>query len=162
MYTGFTPDFAKRMAELCGKADVIVPNMTEAAYMLDIEYREEYDETLIKDILKRLCGLGAKTAVLTGVSFEVDKLGVMAYDSVKNSFFSYFNDRVDAHYHGTGDVFASCCVGALMNGLGLDKALILAADYTAMSIKATKEDPNGNWYGVNFEQTMPYLVSKIV
>ena len=33
LYTGFTPEFAKEMGTLCGKADVIVPNLTEASCM---------------------------------------------------------------------------------------------------------------------------------
>ena len=38
LYTGFTPEFAKEMGKLCGKADVIVPNLTEASFMLGVDY----------------------------------------------------------------------------------------------------------------------------
>lgn len=159
LYKGFTPDFAKAMATLCGKADIVVPNMTEAAYMLDIPYCDHgYDRAYVQDVLKQLTALGAKCAVLTGVSFEEGKVGVMAYDSVTDEYFEYYNDRVDAAYHGTGDVFASTCVGALMNGKPLPTALRIAADYTADCIRATEDDPNGNWYGVNFETVIPDLL----
>ena len=162
LYTGFTPEFAKTMAQLCGKADIIVPNMTEAAFMLDIPYKGEgYDAAYVQDILQKLTTLGAKHAVLTGVSFEPGKVGVMAYDSENDRFFEYYNDRIDASYHGTGDVFASTCVGALMNGKTLEDALQIAADYTAECIRITEAEPGHNWYGVNFESATPYLLNRL-
>ncbi len=162
LYSGFTPAFAKAMATLCGKADIIVPNMTEAAFMLDIPYvGSGYDRAYVQDVLRRLAALGAKIAVLTGVSFEDGKVGVMAYDSQADSFFEYYNDRIDASYHGTGDVFASTCVGALMNGKDLQDALCIAADYTAECIRLTEEEPGHNWYGVNFETAIPTLLRRL-
>ena len=162
LYSGFTPEFAKAMAQLCGKADIIVPNMTEAAYMLNIPYiGEGYDKSYVQGILRKLTSLGAKCAVLTGVSFEEGQIGVMAYDAVNDRFFEYYNDLIGASYHGTGDVFASTCVGALMNGKDLDTALQIAADYTAECIRLTEAEPEHNWYGVNFEKATPYLLDRL-
>ena len=66
LYHGFTPEFAAAMAKLCGKADIIIPNITEAAFMLDIPYNPDYDEEYIRAILKKLTGLGCPVAALTG------------------------------------------------------------------------------------------------
>lgn len=161
LYTGFTEEFARAMAKLCGKADIILPNLTEAAFMLDVPYRTEYDRAYIEDLLKQLTGLGAKCAVLTGVSFEAGKVGFMGYDREKNEFFEYYNDKVDAAYHGTGDIFASTAVGGLMRGLRLEKALAVAADYTKECIRITKEAPVDLGYGVYFEALMPQLVKRL-
>ncbi len=162
LYSGFTPEFAKAIARLCGKADIIVPNMTEAAFMLGVPYVSEgYDRNYVQDILRKLTSLGAQCAVLTGISFEVGKIGVMAYDSANDRFLEYYNDLIGASYHGTGDVFAGTCVGALMNGKDLDTALQIAADYTAESIRLTEADPKHNWYGVNFETAMPFLLDRL-
>lgn len=162
LYSGFTPEFAKAMAKLCGKADIIVPNMTEAAFMLDIPYISEgYDVNYVQEILRKLAALGAKCTVLTGVCFEVGKIGVMAYDAVNDRFFEYYNNRIDASYHGTGDVFASTCVGALMNGKDLQTSLQIAADYTAECIRLTEAELEHNWYGVNFETATPYLLDRL-
>lgn len=162
LYPGFTEEFADSMAKLCGKADIILPNMTEAAYMLGMDYVESgYDEEYIKNVLVGLSGLGAKISVLTGVSFKEGELGVMSYNSETGEFFSYFNKEIKARYHGTGDVFASCCTGALMNDLSVEDSLKLAADYTARCIKNTVDDKDGRWYGVNFEAEMPYLVKRL-
>ena len=161
LYTGFTPEFATEMAKLCGKADIIVPNMTEAAYMLNIPYRETYDEAYAKDVLCRLSKLGAKKTVLTGLSYCPGKIGIMAYDAASDAFFTYFHDRIDASYHGTGDVFASTWVGALARGLSLEEALQIAGDYTVECIRLTEEEPDHNTYGVNFETAVPYLLRRL-
>ncbi|MCI5689470.1 MAG: pyridoxamine kinase [Clostridiales bacterium] len=162
LYTGFTPEFAKEMGKLCGKADVIVPNLTEASFMLGVDYvGDQYDEAYIKDLLKQLTGLGCKTAVLTGMSFEPGKIGAMAYDSSTDTYASYFNEKLPVQFHGTGDIFASACVGALMNGKDLAGALKVAVDYTLECIRETQNDPDARWYGVNFESAIPMLVHSL-
>ena len=162
LYTGFTPEFALEMGKLCGKADVIVPNLTEAAFMLGEEYvGDDYDEAYVHALLKRLTRLGCKTAILTGISYQPDQIGAVAYDSVTDTYASYFNEKLPVRFHGTGDVFASACVGALMNGKDLAGALKIAVDYTLESIRETTKDPKANWYGVNFESAIPMLVHSL-
>lgn len=162
LYTGFTPEFAREMGKLCGKADVIVPNLTEAAFMLGEEYvGEEYDEAYVHGLLRRLTGLGCRTAILTGISYQPDQIGAVAYDAQTDTFASYFNEKLPVRFHGTGDVFASACVGALMNDQDLAGALKIAVDYTLESIRETTKDPKANWYGVNFESAIPMLVHSL-
>ena len=162
LYTGFTPEFALEMGKLCGKADVIVPNLTEASFMLGVPYvGDNYDEAYVKKMLKDLTGLGCPTAVLTGMSFEPGKIGAMAYDAKTDTYASYFNEKLPVQFHGTGDVFASACVGALMNGKDLEGALKVAVDYTLECIRETQKDPDARWYGVNFEAAIPMLVHSL-
>lgn len=161
LYKGFTKDFARAMAELCTKADLVIPNLTEACFMLDIPYTEEYDEAYIRDILKKLTDLGAKRAALTGVSFEKSKIGVYAYDSITDTYFSYFNDYLPAVYHGTGDIFASATVGAMMRGHSVESALTVAVDFTLECIRLTMADDNRRTYGVNFEEALPYYIERL-
>ena len=162
MYTGFEKSFALEMATLCSVADIIVPNLTEASFMLGEEYvAEGYDEEYIKDMLKKLTFLGCKTAVITGVSFEKDKLGVMSYDSESGEYFSYFRERIPESFHGTGDVFASTFLGALMRERSIGDSLKIATDFTVECIKATLGNPQERKYGVNFEEEIPYLVSRM-
>lgn len=161
LYTGFTPDFARAMAGLCAKADLVLPNLTEACFMLDIPYPETYTEDYIRDVLKKLTDLGAKSAALTGISFHHDKLGVYSYDSTTDSYFYYYNDKMPVSYHGTGDIFASATLGALMQGHLLDSALTVAVDYTLECIKLTMQDENRRTYGVNFEEAIPYYIERL-
>ena len=162
LYPGFTEEFAKSMATICGKADVIVPNLTEASYMLGVPYvGSDYDEEYIKDMLKKLSCLGCKKAVITGVSFEKGRLGVMAYNAKTDNYFTYFNTHLPVSYHGTGDIFTSCLVGGLMNDLGLEEALKIAVDYTVDCITKTTENPDSRSYGVDFEASIPMLVKRL-
>lgn len=162
LYTGFDTDFVKEMVMLCKKADIIAPNMTEAAFLLGIDYKDGgYDEDYIKNILLKLCDFGCKSVVLTGVSFDKANLGVMGYNSETDSFFSCFNKKVPYMCHGTGDIFASACVGAMARGFSLEKSADIAADFTAECIKANAGEEDANWYGVNFESKIPYLIEKI-
>ena len=161
IYYGFTPEFAKAMAELCSKADLIIPNLTEASFMLGIHYTEEYDEDHIKDVLKRLCALGPRRAAITGISFDPKKLGVYAYDKETDEFFYYANERIPVSYHGTGDIYASATVGALMRGHSVESALAVAVDFTLECIKRTVEDENRRDYGVNFEEALGYYITRL-
>ena len=145
-YTDEMCDATRRLAE---KADVITPNLTEAAFLLDLTYKGDgYTETYIKDLLKRLAELGAKNTVLTGISFSPNELGVMGYNAEKDEFFDYFHRRIHVSFHGTGDIFSSTAAGALVRGLSLEKALALAADYTVACIARTMESPDHVQYGI--------------
>ena len=161
LYPAFDMDYVKKNAELCAEADIIVPNITEAAFMTGMEYKEEYDEAYIKEMLSKLNEFGAKVSVLTGVSLEPGKTGVMGYDREADDYFVYQNDRVDATYHGTGDLFSSSCVGAMMRGKSWQEAMKIAADYTAYTIEVTLKNPEKPWYGVDFEATIPELLKKL-
>ena len=161
LYPAFGPGFPAHMARVVARADVTVPNITEACLMTGTESREEYDETSIKELLPKVTALGAKQAVLTGVTFTKDKLGVMAYDSATGEYFSYFNERVPSAFHGTGDIFSACTVGGMMRGLTLHEALKLAVDFTLHCIRVTTADPGHSWYGVEFERAIPYLVERL-
>ncbi len=161
LYKGFTPEFASAMAGLCSKADLVIPNLTEACFMLGIPYPEKYDEAYIRRILKQLTDLGAKRAALTGISFDPKKLGSYAYDSITDTYFSYFNERMPVAYHGTGDIFASATLGALMRNHSLHSAISVAVDYTLECIKLTMADENRRTYGVNFEQALPYYITRL-
>ena len=159
LYVGFDQAFADRMASFCSKADVIVPNLTEASFMLHTPYVETgYDEKYIDDLLEQLLGLGAKVAVLTGVSFEKGQLGVVGIDSRTGRKFSYFRDELEGRYHGTGDVFASAALAALIRERSLRDAFAIAADFVAESIQATLDNPESRRYGVDFETALPSFV----
>ena len=161
LYPAFDLDYAKRNAEFCGHADIIVPNITEACFMTDTPYKADMNEAEVKALLEKLGKLGARIAVLTGVSLSDGMTGFMGLDTQTGEFLSHQNPRIDASYHGTGDLFASACVGGILNGLPWDQAMAIASDYTAETIAVTLKDPKKPWYGVNFETTLPSLIAKL-
>ena len=155
LYYGFTEEFAAEMAKLCTKADLVIPNITEASFMLGIPTRLDYDEEHIKHVLRSLIKTGIKRAAITGVDFGDGKMGVYLYDGESDSFYSYFNKKLPVSFHGTGDIYASATVGALMRGKSIPEALKIAVDFTLASMEYTMADENHRSYGVNFEEAIP-------
>ena len=154
MYPGFSADFPSKMAKLCEGADYLLPNLTEAAFLLGEECRlENYDKEYIEGLVKRLLSLGAKNVILTGVSFEEGLLGcaIGNADGIQYDF----NKKCERSSHGTGDLFASVFAGALMRGKSAYDSAAIAADAVCLAIEATPED---HWYGVCFEKIIPQLV----
>ncbi len=157
LYPAFDSGFPKEMARLCAMADIVLPNITEACLLTGTEYRDEYDEGFAKDVVKKLAAQGAKTVVLTGAAFG-GKYGVMVYDSKTGGFFNYYQQKIDAVFHGTGDIFSSAFTGALTRGKSIEQSVKIAADYTAECIRITNNTPGANWYGVEFERAIPYYI----
>ena len=161
LYPAFNEHYARKNADLCAIADIADPNITEAAYLTGLPYRESYTEEYVKELLLALAAIGTKTPILTGVSLSEGKTGAMGYDSKRKEFFRYQNDRIPAAYHGTGDIFSSVLAGAFVRGIDRADALKIAADYTALTIAETLKNPENPWYGVDFEATIPALVNSL-
>ncbi|SHJ05976.1 pyridoxamine kinase [Desulfosporosinus lacus] len=162
LYSIYSPEMARGMTKLCAKADIIVPNLTEAAFLLDEDYiGENYSQEYIETTLKKLSSLGSKMVVLSGVTFEKDKLGAAAFNSETGKISYSFNDKIDGYFHGTGDVFGSALLSALLNNFPLEEATQIAVDYTHMCISLTQKAELEKRYGVCFEKAIPYLIKKL-
>lgn len=162
LYSGFSPDFPKGMAKLCAKADIVAPNLTEAAFLLGEAYvGADYDRAYIEGLLRRLAALGPKTVVLSGVSFEKGKLGAAAYDREADVSRYYFREEIDGYFHGTGDVFGSALLAAFMQGRELADTIRIAVDFTVDSIRRTAASGSEARYGVDFEEALPGLIQSL-
>lgn len=152
MYSNFDGEYPKGMAKLCGKADIIVPNLTEAALLLGREcILSGYDRAYIESLLKDLAELGAKNVVISGVSLKPGKIGAAGYDREKGEISFSFTDHIDGFYPGTGDVFSSSLAAAVINGKALGEAMDIAVTYTFNSIKKTNLAGTDRRFGVEFE-----------
>lgn len=160
LYAGFDDSFPAEMAKVCAKADIILPNITEACLMTGMKYRTEYDESYISEMLERLLKLGCKTAVVTGVSFSPELLGA-AYLTHGGNPSYVFTRRCSQCYHGTGDLYASAVMGGIMRGMELNSALELAGEFTASCIEATASSTTPRWYGVEFESQIGNLTQMV-
>ena len=150
-------DFPSQMRRLCEVADYILPNLTEAAFLLGRKpVLEGYDAAFVEELLQALHGIGARNVILTGVSLDPAKLGVATYDG--KAIHYYYNDKINRFSHGTGDVYASVFAGALMRGLSMNDSAALAADIVCKSILET---PEWHRYGVCFERAIPELVKRL-
>lgn len=154
-YKGLDESYADAMQQLCGMADVILPNITEAAMMTGMDYRENLDENYVRELL---AGISCKTVLMTGVGFAADESG-FALKTGDGILFSH-HPRLNRNYHGTGDLFASAFVGALASGKSEQDAAAIAASFTYKSIRYTFDQP-AHWYGVKFEQALPDLIDML-
>ncbi len=158
LYPSFDEKFVEDMKTLAFSADIILPNITEACLLADVKYKQQYDESYIDELLSALAARGAKTIVLTGVGYSEEKTGVVVYEQGKKRY--YEHRKIEKGCHGTGDVYASAFVGALLNGKDAFEAAKIAADFTVACIEKTIGDKE-HWYGVKFELALPSLIEKL-
>ena len=155
LYSGLDENYARAMMSLCDRADVMLPNITEAAMMAGLEYRDRLDESYIEQLLKQIPG---KDLVMTGVGFGEDETGFAVRSGETIRY--YHHRKIDKNYHGTGDIFASALVGALACGKSLNEAGHIAAEFTFRCIQITYDAP-AHWYGVRFESALPELINLV-
>ena len=143
------------------KADIIVPNLTEAAFLLGEKYFEPpYTKEYIEDIMKKLLDLGPSMVVLTGVSFKEDEIGCAVCEKNGETFYR-FSEIYEGTYYGTGDIFASALTGAYLNGNSIYESAEIALEFTCSSIKRTYEAGTDTRFGVNFEVGLCNYMNKI-
>ena len=158
LYPTYTEEMASGIAALCHRADVLVPNMTEAARILGIPYQEgPYTQEFIDDLLRQLSDLGPKQVVLTGIWFEEGRLGSACRDAARDKNGYFMESLIPGYFHGTGDLFSSILTGGIMNKMDLFTATEVATNTTWRTIVSTKEQLKDVRFGPKFEQHMPYL-----
>ncbi len=159
LYAGFDDAYVAAMRRLCTKADIILPNITEAALLTGLPYREQYDTAYIDELIAGLHHLGASNIVLTGVSFLPDTLGVLVCAGEHRQYHAH--RRIPRMFHGTGDIYASAFVGAYLHGKSMSEAARIAVDFTLASIENTVDAPE-HWYGVRYEPMIPRLIEEFM
>ena len=148
LYGGFDSGYVKAMAHLIRRADIILPNITEACFMTDTEYRTEYDKTFVEGVLAKLNKLTNATAVVTGVELG-GKIGEAISCDGKISY--VMGEKLPKSSHGTGDIFASVFTAQYLGGKSLEEAASSASVFVQDCIRATPDD---HYYGVVFEQIL--------
>ena len=158
LYPAFDQAYVEAMAGLCAGADVVLPNLTEACMMTGCEYRQNYDEAYIADVVAKLHAMGTKCVVLTGVGYQEGQTGVLI--SAPEGTHYYCHKKLSNSFHGTGDVYASAFVGSWIGGKTMVEAAQIAADFVCRCIENTVGDKS-HWYGVKFETALPYLIGRL-
>lgn len=158
LYPAFDLDYVEAMKDLAFSADYILPNITEACFLTGMDYRTEYDEAYISELLDALNRNGARGIVLTGVGYRAGRTGVVVQSGGERRY--YEHHRIAKGSHGTGDVYASAFAGALLQGFSAYDAARIAADYTVLCIENTQGDES-HWYGVKFEPMLPQYIKML-
>lgn len=152
-YSGLNEAYARAMEALCRRADIILPNVTEACLFAGQPYREPRTEGEIRSLLE---AVGHPCVVLTGAAVREGETGAAVYREGKLHLSSH--RKIDRSFHGTGDMFAAAFTGALLQGKKMEEAAGIAGEFVCRAIESTCQVP-AHWYGVKFETALPYLIN---
>jgi len=155
-YTGFNQEFADKMGELCKFGDYILPNTTEACYLLHKPWKNNFTKEEMIEMAKELSAFTKRYVILKGATHNKNELGIVIYDKNNSSIDIVYNDKIDYQTHGTGDIFASVFIGSIMNGHSPSNSAKFAGNFTKKAIEKTIDDPNHR-YGVKFEKVIPEI-----
>ena len=157
LYRGMGIENVQAMKRLCKKGNYLLPNLTEAALLTGLLYRENPDEEYYQKLLDGLMDFGVDGAVITGISWDENHTGFVGRHR-ENGDFSYEAPRIPRQSHGTGDMFCAVTTGALAKGFSLQEAAVLAARFVEQVVQNT---PQPTPFGANFEEVLPWLAKQL-
>lgn len=155
LYAGLSEAQVEATKQLCPRADVLLPNLTEAALLTGLPYREHGEESYLRELCAGLLETGAKGVVITGLSWDGTHTGFAGFGT---DFFTYRAKRIPRKLHGTGDMFTAVTTGALVRGMPLYEAAALAAGFVERVVDAT---PAATPFGAEFETQLPWLWERL-
>ena len=161
-YSNLNDDICKNFKKLCTIADIIMPNFTEAAFLLGEKYKEPpYTAEYVESLLKKLSELGPSKIVLTGVSFDKNEIGAACFDVKAGKTYYSFSKKININCHGTGDLFAAAFSALTVRGMNTGDALKISIDFVYDSIYRTYKRGIPSINGVDFEEALPQFINNI-
>lgn len=158
-YRTCTQELRRRMKELAAAADIITPNITEAAMLLDEAYpAAPFTRSEAKSMLLRLSQMGPKRVVVTGTELAEGGLSAVGYDGENSSFWYVPCEYIPVNYPGCGDIYASVLIGAELSGASLPIAMARAGDFAELCVKTTYSYGSDPRYGVMLESVLGKLI----
>ncbi len=163
LYGPFGNDMASKMRNLIKYANVITPNLTEAALLLNEPYAAKITEKKVKKWAYELSKRGPDTVIITSVPDVKNNktTSVIAYNKSDKRYWKVSCDYLPGSYPGTGDAFTSVIVGALLQGDSLPIALDRAVEFVSMGIRATFGYSYNNLEGFLLERVLGCLSSPV-
>lgn len=154
LYRGLDEDHVAAMAEICMCADILLPNITEAALLTELPYRKETDGAFLRALTAGVMKYYKTRAVLiTGVSSHPDTLGFCGADREAGGFV-YQHKATGTQHHGTGDLFSAVFTGSVLQGRNVYEAGVRAAEFVRLCAENT---PHATPQGIEFEAMLPKL-----
>ncbi len=162
MYSLMDESMPRQMRRLISRARTIVPNVTEASFLLDEPYPgDNASEEVISDFCRRLVDAGPENVVITDVNFKPGQTGIAVFSRSMQKPVYMFHERFEGLFHGTGDVFAAFLLGALMNDHPLEKAAAIALELIHAAIAQTVAGGEHLRYGMQFEIVLPLFWKRL-
>lgn len=154
LYKGITQEHVDAMKDLATLAQVLLPNVTEAAMLTGLPYQEQTDGHYLRMMLDRLCmGRKTETVIITGTESGAERTGFAGIQR-QEGMFSYRAERRNKRLHGTGDMFSAVFTGAYLLGKDPLESGELAAKFVEQVLDATEEFSP---FGASFEKCLPWL-----
>lgn len=154
-YSGFGPDFAAALSALCARSDLILPNLTEARFLLgDFSPLGRCDLAFCEQTARKLAALGPKQVLLTGLDCVPGQVSCLICHCDTGETQLLSQPRCPGQHHGTGDLFAAACLGLLLQGKTLETAVRQAGRFVSVAIQNTEPEHS---YGVRFESCLHLL-----
>lgn len=151
VYPTYTPELCQAMAGLASGCDVLTPNLTEAAIILGEEWQgQNISDEEARRIIEALLEKGAKNVILKGID-RGDGIIRNFVQGERNEFAETRNELLPYMLHGTGDLYASCLLAAIMAGKSLLDSAQFASDFVAEAMVLTNKQPDFRARGVSFE-----------
>ena len=159
LYAGFDGTYVTRLRALCSHADVILPNLTEACFLLDIPWEDSAAcAERVRTEAHRLLGDRLQNVLVTSCRFSDDQIGLICAGA---DDFVYPHDRLALSCPGSGDLFASVFAGLMTLGRSIRASACIAADFTRDCIEYSMNCGDHRWYGVDFEPMLGRLMRRI-
>jgi pyridoxine kinase len=159
LYPCFRQDIVREMRSLVQRADIITPNLTEAALLLGEEYQAELETEQVKNMCRRLAELGPGKVVITSYfkPGRQDKTCVIAYDSEAKSFHLRSCSYLPVNYPGSGDIFTALLTALLLNGMELFPAIDTTVRFISRAMQLTLRLGTPAQEGICLEQALALL-----
>jgi pyridoxine kinase len=157
LYSRMTPDHVEAMKHLCSRGSVLLPNLTEAAFLTGMPYREDGDGAYLKELAQAMCQFGAEGVIITGVSWDEEHTGFYCHHHQQGTY-AYRAKRIPKSLHGTGDLFTAVFTGKYLKDQDIYEAAKLAAQFVERVVAATE---TASPFGAEFEKELPWLMENL-
>jgi pyridoxine kinase len=161
-YATYTDELCAAMGTLVDGADVLTPNLTEASILTGIPYEgQDVSEDYVRRVADALVAMGAKTVVLKGVVHEGEQIIRNYVTGADLAFAEVSSELLPFMLHGTGDLYASALLAAVMSGRSLIDAVAFAGDFVRDALRITCDQPDYEIRGVSFETILSEVTNLI-
>ena len=160
-YSNMGEDMCAAFRHLIRRADVITPNITEAALLTGMHYTPDgHDEGYLYNMFRTLASFGPRMITITGIRSD-GMIGNVAFDAATGERFQALRPMHEGLFYGTGDIFASSLAALLVRGASLQSALEIATALTDDSIARSLRHDTPRRFGVDFEGALPAYLDRV-
>ena len=153
-YPTYTDEMCEATKGLVKGADLLLPNLTEASILTGVPYGgQDVSPEFVHRTADALLEMGARTVVLKGIT-RGDGLirNFVVGREVEGEEIS--SEVLPYALGGTGDLYASSLLAAVMAGRSLHEAVRLAGKFVVDAMRITSQQPDFQARGVCFQSIL--------